>query len=72
MYSVNSPRSSIRRHVVHHRARLVIVKALRCAPTPQCGAYGLDDASGERRDGNDVTTPDITAHTPSASTEVPR
>ena len=41
------PAAMQRHHARHHRARLAVVKALRCAPTPLRGADGLDYSCGD-------------------------
>jgi hypothetical protein len=49
MSSLISPRTAAtRRHRARHsRARLAVVKALRCTPIPLRGADGLDDGCGD-------------------------
>ena len=41
------PAALQRHHARHHRARLAVVKALPCAPTPLRGADGLDDGRSD-------------------------
>jgi len=61
MPSLISPRRAAvqRHHARHHRARLAVVKALRCAPTPLRGADGLDDDCGDPASRDYVMARDI-------------